>query len=67
MTWAMWNLVSVRLEVVLVSVQDRSTVCAKRTIGSEIILDAHDGTVGDRAQVEARFGQFGDIANPNAR
>ena len=28
----------------LVSVQDRCTVCAKRTIGSEIILDAIDGT-----------------------
>ena len=31
-------------EEVLVSVQDRCTVCAKRTIGSEIILDALDGT-----------------------
>jgi hypothetical protein len=29
---------------VLVSVQDRCMVCAKRTIGLEIILDAHDGT-----------------------
>ena len=32
------------LETVLVSVQDRCMVCAKRTIGSEIILDAPDGT-----------------------
>ena len=40
----MWNLVSVHLEMVLVSVQDRCMVCAKRTIGSEIILDAPDGT-----------------------
>jgi hypothetical protein len=39
-----WNLILVRLETVLVSVQDRCTVCTKRTIGSEIILDAHDGT-----------------------
>ena len=31
----MWNLVLVRLEVVLVSEQDRSTVCAKHTIGSK--------------------------------
>ena len=30
--------------VVLVLVQDRCTVCAERTIGSEIILDAPDGT-----------------------
>ena len=35
---------SVRLELVLVLVQDRCTVCAKRTVGSEIILDAPDGT-----------------------
>ena len=31
----MWNLVSVRLETVLVSVQDRCMVYAKCTIGSE--------------------------------
>ena len=43
-TWVMWNLISVRLETVLVLVQDRRTVCAKRIIGSEIILDAPDGT-----------------------
>jgi hypothetical protein len=35
---------SVRLETVLVSVQGRCMVCAERTIGSEIILDAPDGT-----------------------
>ena len=42
--WDMWNLILVRLETVLVSVHDRCTVCAKRTIGSEILLDAPDGT-----------------------
>jgi hypothetical protein len=41
--WVMWNLISVCLETVLVSVQDRCMVCAKRTIGSEIVLDAPDG------------------------
>ena len=40
----MWNLTSFSLEIVLVSVQDRCTVCAKRTIGSEIVLDKPDGT-----------------------
>ena len=35
---------SVRLEMVLVLVQDRCSVCAKRTIGSNIVLDAPDGT-----------------------
>jgi hypothetical protein len=42
--WVMWNLISVRLETVLVSVQVRCTVCAKHTIGLENILDAPDGT-----------------------
>jgi hypothetical protein len=37
---------SVHLETVLVSVQDRCMVCAKRSIGSEIILDTSDGTPG---------------------
>ena len=63
----MWNLISVRLETVLVSMQDRRTVCAKRTIGSEIVLDAPDGTPGDKAQVEARFGPFGESANLDTR
>jgi hypothetical protein len=40
----MWNLILVRFEIVLVSVQDRCTVCAKHTVGSEIILDAPDET-----------------------
>ena len=35
---------SVCLEMVLALVQDRCTVCAKRTIGSDIVWDAPDGT-----------------------
>ena len=35
---------SVRLEMVLVLMKDRCMVCAKRTIGSDMVLDAHDGT-----------------------
>jgi hypothetical protein len=42
--WVLWNLVSIRLETLLVSVQDGRMVCAKRTIGLEIMLDAPDGT-----------------------
>jgi hypothetical protein len=42
--WVMSNLVSICLEVVLVSVQERCTVCTKHTIGSEIVLDEVDGT-----------------------
>jgi hypothetical protein len=43
-TWVLVNFVSVRLNMVLVLVQDRCTVCAKRAIGSGIILDETDGT-----------------------
>ena len=42
-----WKLVLVHLGIVLISMQERCTVCAylaKCTIGSEIILDAPDGT-----------------------
>jgi hypothetical protein len=43
-TWVMANLVSVGLERVLVSVQDRCIVCSERTVGSVIILDETNGT-----------------------
>jgi hypothetical protein len=42
--WFMWNLVLVHFETVLVSVHDGGTICAKRTISSEILLDTSDGT-----------------------
>ena len=35
---------SVRFEMVLVLVQEKCTVCAEPTIGSDILLDASDGT-----------------------
>jgi hypothetical protein len=62
-TWVMWNLVSVHLETVLVSVQDRCIVCAERTMDSEIILDAPDATPRCEAQVEAYFSLFEDSAS----
>ena len=43
-TKLMWKLVSVRLEIVLILTQDWCTVCSERTIGSEIVLHAPDGT-----------------------
>ena len=67
MTWVMWNLSSFRLETVLLSVQDRYMVCTRRTIGSEIVLDATNGTTRYKAQVEAHFSPFRDSANLDAR
>jgi hypothetical protein len=52
---------------VLVSVQDKCTVCAKYTIGLGIILDAPMVLLGDEAHVEARFCLFGDSANIDTR
>ena len=63
----MWNLISVRLETVLVSVQDRCIVCAKRTIGLEIVFNTSMVLQGDEAQVEARFSLCGDSGNFDAR
>jgi hypothetical protein len=65
--WVMWNVVSVRLETLLVSEQDRCTVYAKRTLGSEIVWTHPIVHLGDEAQVEAHFGLFGDSANLDAR
>jgi hypothetical protein len=39
-----WKLVSVRLEIVLILIQDRCMICAERSVSSEIILDAPDRT-----------------------
>jgi hypothetical protein len=55
---------SVRLEIVLILTQDSCIVCAERTTGSAIVLDAPEG---DKAQVEARFRPFKDSANLDTR
>jgi hypothetical protein len=39
-----WKLILVRLEIVLILMQDSCIVYAERVIGSEIILDSPDGT-----------------------
>ena len=67
MTLVMWNLVSVRLDTVLVSMQDRCSV-SRQTYHRLINRLTHPMVLlGDDAQVEARFGPFGDSANPDAR
>jgi hypothetical protein len=50
-----------------VSVQDRCTVCAECTIGSEIILLHPMELFGDVGLVESRFGPFGDSVSVSAR
>jgi hypothetical protein len=43
-TWLKWKLGLVGLEIVLLVMHDWCTVCVKRTVGSEIVLEAPDGT-----------------------
>ena len=63
----MWNPRLLHLEMMLVLVQDRCSVCAKRTI-AQISFRTHPMVLlGDGAQLEARFGPFGDSANLDAR
>ena len=39
-----WKLHSVYLLIMLILTQDRVTVCAEHTIGTEVVLDTPDGT-----------------------
>ena len=63
----MSNLVLIRLQTVLVSLQDRCMVCAKHTIAQKSFWTHQMELRGDEAQVEARFGPFKDSANLDAR
>ena len=67
MTWVMPNLILIRLETVLVSLQDRSTVCAKHTMAQKSFWTHQMVLLGDEAQVETHFGPFGDSANHDSR
>ena len=51
----------------VILMQDRCTVCAERTIGSEIILDAPNGTPRRGGTSGRLFWPFGDSANLDAR
>jgi hypothetical protein len=62
-----WKLDSVRLEMVLILMQDRCMVWPICNIDSKIVLDAPDGTCRFEAQEEAHFSPFGDSANLDAR
>jgi hypothetical protein len=60
-------LVSFYLEILLILMQDRSMICTEHTTGSEIILEAADGTLSDVGHVESRFGMFGDSVSVSIR
>jgi hypothetical protein len=64
-TWVKCKLVSVHMEITLISVLDRCTVCAEHTTGMEIVLVTLTVHLVDVGQVDARFGQFRDGVNIN--
>jgi hypothetical protein len=61
-----WKLILVRLEIVLISVQDRCMVYVEHTIGWKPFW-THPMVRGDVAQVEAHFGPLRDNINLDAR
>ena len=63
----MRNLTYFSLEIVLMSVQDRCTICDKVPSAQKSIWTHPLGLLGDEAQVKARFSPFGDSANLAAR
>ena len=63
----MWNLVSIRLEIVLVLVQDRCTVLPDVPYSQKSFWTHPAVLLGDEGQMEAHFGPFGDSANVDAR
>jgi hypothetical protein len=65
--WVIWNLISIHLETVLVSVQDWCMVCAKHTIGSETFQTHPMVLLGEVGHVESCFSPFGDSVSVSAR
>jgi hypothetical protein len=55
------------LDIVLVSVQDRCTVCTKYTIASKIVLDAPDGIPSCRGSIGRLFQSVLDAPDETAR
>jgi hypothetical protein len=66
-TLVKWKLASDHLEIVLISMQDRCTVCAECTICFEIALGTPDGNPGWLDQAKDHISFFGDSVNLDAR
>jgi hypothetical protein len=62
-----WKLVSVHLEIVLILTQDRCTVCAERSIGSEIFWTHKMELLGDMGLAESHFSALRDGLSVSAR
>jgi hypothetical protein len=63
----MWNVVLVRLEIELASVQERSTVCVERSKAQKSFWMHPMELIGDVGHVESCFGPFEDGVSVHAR
>jgi hypothetical protein len=67
-TWVKWKLISVYLETVLISTQDKCMVCFEFKSRTWKSFWAHPmELLGGIDQLEARFSLFGDSVRPDAR
>ena len=63
----MWNLASIHLEAVLLSLQYRCMVCAKHTMAQKSFWTHPMELLGDVGHVESRSDPFGDSVSVTAR
>jgi hypothetical protein len=64
--WVMWILISIHLETMLVSVQDRWTVCAERINAHKSFWMHPMKLLDDVRHVESCFGLLGDNVSVGA-
>jgi hypothetical protein len=67
MTRLKWKFVSVHLEIVLILMRDGCTVCAERTIGSELFCTHPMELICDVGHVKSCFSPFGYGVSVSAR
>jgi hypothetical protein len=65
--WVMWKLVWNHLEIVLISMQDRSTVCTECTKRMKSLLAHLMELLGDVGRIETHFRTYRDSVNLDAR
>jgi hypothetical protein len=65
-TWVKWKLVSVRLETMLILVQDRCTICADVPYACKSLAYLIE-LLSDMGHVEDYFDLYGDNVNLSAR
>jgi hypothetical protein len=66
-TWVMWNLISVRLQIVLCQCKIGARFAPNVLLAQKLFWMNTIVFLGDVAQVEARFSPFRDSANLSAR